>query len=186
MARTKRSRHRGHATRFDGILYRSRLEARWAAFFRLVGWSEQTTYEPPMDLAFYIPDFALPWPDAVGECKPFLSLTDKSISNALLKARTSGLADKEIFLFGAKVFRDNQTRTVLGVVSPPGGGDSYLPFHLGRSEGTWIPCSRNDCDHGTGPGSSRKDLIDQVWIAYEWCTSGNLTQWKAPKEKEKK
>lgn len=44
----------GIATVYGGIEYRSRLEARWAAFFDRVGWSH--SYEP-VDGGGYIPDF---------------------------------------------------------------------------------------------------------------------------------
>ena len=43
-------------TLFRGIEYRSRLEARWAAFFDEIGW--EYTYEP-LDGAGYIPDFLI-------------------------------------------------------------------------------------------------------------------------------
>jgi hypothetical protein len=41
-------------TKYAGTQFRSRLEARWAAFFDLLAW--QWEYEP-IDLAGYIPDF---------------------------------------------------------------------------------------------------------------------------------
>lgn len=43
-------------TRFADHVFRSRLEATWAAFFSLVGW--QWEYEP-VDLKGWVPDFAL-------------------------------------------------------------------------------------------------------------------------------
>lgn len=43
-------------TMYAGVQFRSRLEARWAAFFDLVGWKWE--YEP-FDLEGYIPDFRL-------------------------------------------------------------------------------------------------------------------------------
>lgn len=43
-------------TRYGGVQFRSRLEARWAAFFDIAGWRWQ--YEP-IDLAGWIPDFRL-------------------------------------------------------------------------------------------------------------------------------
>jgi hypothetical protein len=46
----------GIPTLYRGVQYRSRLEARWAAFFDLVGWPFQ--YEP-FDLRGWIPDFVL-------------------------------------------------------------------------------------------------------------------------------
>lgn len=43
-------------TMYNGVQFRSRLEARWAAFFDLCGW--QWEYEP-FDLNGWIPDFVL-------------------------------------------------------------------------------------------------------------------------------
>jgi hypothetical protein len=53
-------------TKYAGVQFRSRLEARWAAFFDLLGW--QWDYEP-IDLAGYIPDFIVSRPLGV----PFLA-----------------------------------------------------------------------------------------------------------------
>ena len=46
----------GIPTTFREANFRSRLEARWAAFFDLIGW--RWTYEP-VDAAGYIPDFLI-------------------------------------------------------------------------------------------------------------------------------
>jgi hypothetical protein len=43
-------------TKYAGVQFRSRLEAKWAAFFDLAGWEWE--YEP-FDLDGYIPDFLL-------------------------------------------------------------------------------------------------------------------------------
>jgi hypothetical protein len=55
-------------TIFDGVLYRSRLEARWAVFFRAAGL--RYTYEPEpfflgRRLGWYLPDFCIHEPFAV-------------------------------------------------------------------------------------------------------------------------
>ncbi|MBA2280278.1 MAG: hypothetical protein H0W25_03450 [Acidimicrobiia bacterium] len=50
----------GIETSYAGITFRSRLDARWAAMFNLVGW--RWTYEP-FDGAGYIPDFTLDGPN---------------------------------------------------------------------------------------------------------------------------
>lgn len=47
----------GRATRYAGVDFRSRLEARWARMFDAVGWRWQ--YEPDLDTPGYIPDFLL-------------------------------------------------------------------------------------------------------------------------------
>ena len=46
----------GITTMYNGIEYRSRLEAKWAAFFTNIGW--EYTYEP-FDGKGYIPDFLI-------------------------------------------------------------------------------------------------------------------------------
>jgi hypothetical protein len=43
-------------TKYAGTIFRSRLEARWAAFFDVFGWS--WVYEP-FDLEGWLPDFLL-------------------------------------------------------------------------------------------------------------------------------
>lgn len=47
-------------TTYAGVNFRSRLEARWAAMFDLLGL--EWDYEPPIDLAGWIPDFSIATP----------------------------------------------------------------------------------------------------------------------------
>lgn len=54
-------------TTYGGVNYRSRLEARWAAMFELLGWEHQ--YEP-YDLSGWIPDFLLVSFNVLVEVKP--------------------------------------------------------------------------------------------------------------------
>ena len=56
-------------TMFAGVQMRSRLEARWAAFFTALGWNWE--YEP-FDLRGWIPDFLLrgSWGSVLVEVKP--------------------------------------------------------------------------------------------------------------------
>jgi hypothetical protein len=65
---------KGVATVYNGVQYRSRLEAKWACFFDLLGWPHE--YEP-FDLDGYIPDFAIMFKKPLlVEVKPVLSLDD--------------------------------------------------------------------------------------------------------------
>lgn len=59
-------------TSYGGFRFRSRLEARWAAFFDVLRWPWQ--YEA-VDLAGYIPDFILPFDHApvLVEVRPIVS-----------------------------------------------------------------------------------------------------------------
>ena len=64
--------HTPHPTTYQGVRFRSRLEARWAAFFDLAGWSWE--YEP-VELAGWAPDFLLHVPTPLYvEVKPHLTL----------------------------------------------------------------------------------------------------------------
>lgn len=54
-----------HPTKYSGVLFRSRLEARWAAFFDLIDWRWE--YEP-VDLEGWTPDFRLHVPCKHTEC----------------------------------------------------------------------------------------------------------------------
>lgn len=68
------TQRRGIETPYAGHVFRSRLEARWAAFFDLMGW--RWTYEP-IDLDGYIPDFILDFKaPLLVEVKPAIVLPD--------------------------------------------------------------------------------------------------------------
>ena len=72
---------KAHPTLYRRTMFRSRLEARWAAFFDLVGWEWE--YEP-IDLEGWTPDFRVIIPCGHSECnghhtllvevKPYYSL----------------------------------------------------------------------------------------------------------------
>lgn len=92
------------ATKYDGIEYRSRLEARWAAFMRNIGWD--ITYEP-FDGDGYIPDFLVQGPSPMlVEVKP--AVTQGEYEAAVPKAE-AGLAahwQHDILIVGASPFPD--------------------------------------------------------------------------------
>lgn len=62
-----RGHMRSHPTRYAGVQFRSRLEARWAAFFDVAGW--EWLYEP-FDDESWVPDFVLPRSGVAIEVKP--------------------------------------------------------------------------------------------------------------------
>ncbi len=64
---------RAHPTTYAGVRFRSRLEARWAAFFYLAQWAWQ--YEP-IDLAGWSPDFHVQTPSSAlyVEVKPYTEI----------------------------------------------------------------------------------------------------------------
>lgn len=56
---------KAHQTKYSGVEFRSRLEARWAAFFDLAGWKWE--YEP-IDLHGWTPDFRVKFECGHSEC----------------------------------------------------------------------------------------------------------------------
>ena len=76
-------------TRYDGILYRSRTEARWAVFLDAIGTSHH--YEPDgFDFGDirYLPDFYLPATDLYVEIKGSVPTPDERRKTMLLSAAT--------------------------------------------------------------------------------------------------
>lgn len=95
----------GIPTRYHNTRFRSRLEARWAAFFDLVGW--RWTYEP-FDADGWIPDFLI-----TGE-RPFLVEVGPCVTEAEYRAKA------------AKPLRFTERPTlVLGAVARPAFASDY-------------------------------------------------------------
>ncbi len=85
--------HKGLPTMFNGIQFRSRLEARWAAMFHLLGLNWE--YEPMVEVGYYIPDFALTFPDGLKiyiEVKPkqFFNSDDPKYNEMLYHCQVKG------------------------------------------------------------------------------------------------
>ena len=76
-------------TTYKGRLYRSRLEAKWAAFFDLCGW--QAEYEP-YDLGAWSPDFLIKGQHAeiLVEVKPVTEIDVPTIYKMHTAAAQSG------------------------------------------------------------------------------------------------
>lgn len=186
-------KRRGIPTAYGGVNFRSRLEAKWAAFFDLCGW--QWTYEP-FDLYGYIPDFVLDFH------RPLL-VEVKGVATFGELERHTGKIDSsgwehEVLLVGGCIGREGDA---------PGSGDitqvGLLRERFDDDEGTmhygWndacigscedmpAPCARiSVCSsiggfecrvcgnydgkalHGLRPG-----LVDALWRE-----AGNLVQWR--------
>jgi hypothetical protein len=81
-------------TVYRGRRYRSRLEARWAAFFDLLGWQHE--YEP-FDLGSWSPDFLLTEWNTLVEIKPITEF-DRATWNRLVNTCRERGRDQQIFL----------------------------------------------------------------------------------------
>ena len=156
-------------TEFGGIRFRSRLEAKWAAFFDLVGWRWE--YEP-VDFNGWIPDFAIVEDGRVAyvEVKPVYKFPDDTAD----KIEASGCGER-VLIVGA----GNPMRT------PWGCGPGWLgEIHYGARRwnlatyGLWDDPIRIDfcgydplrCGAGEAPDM---DLV----ITAHWRTAANETQW---------
>lgn len=84
-------------TMFEGVEFRSRLEAKWAAIFTELGW--HWTYEP-FDLPGWIPDFQLEGRILV-EVKPFTFDEQwKPMCQQITRALTAARMPQEVLLLG--------------------------------------------------------------------------------------
>jgi len=98
-------------------LMRSHLEARWAAFFDLVGW--EYDYEPSLDLNGWIPDFILYgeiYKDNFGidkqhrilvEVKPFSFRSEfrEAQDKCSMALKGTQWENNEVLLLGSSVFK---------------------------------------------------------------------------------
>jgi hypothetical protein len=90
-------------TEYDGHLFRSRLEARWAVFFKSMNMDyryEEEGYELGIGFGRYLPDFWLP--NLFGENEgAFIEIkANKPTKEEIIKCdRLSELSDKPVYLF---------------------------------------------------------------------------------------
>lgn len=175
-------------TLYEGVQYRSRLEAKWAAFFDLMGWTHQ--YEP-FDLNGWIPDFLLPGKCPVlVEVKP-IHCRDGAICAEMEEAAADWYGDLLLVGCIAPIFEPNLVEgtaigwlkeghtsvgagfdwdlAVLGDYRTAGGkfglchamgsyGDRITGVHIG-----------DHCFHESMEKKARR----------AWALAGNLVQWKA-------
>jgi hypothetical protein len=150
-------------TFYNGTQFRSRLEARWAAFFDLVGW--QWEYEP-FDLGAWSPDFLLKgeYPTLV-EIKPIDNL-DAAVGAKMLSA-VRDTTNHILLLCGIGPYLDDGEENVGWTNSP---------------HGTWCPamftgdsfCSYDDfAPNGLGQSPSKYRSAQKAWRE-----AGNRVQWR--------
>ncbi len=178
----------GIPTTHKGVRYRSRLEAKWAAMFDLLGWRFQ--YEP-MDLDGWIPDFALlgKGPPVLVEVKPALEF-DEATAADIERAILNG-PQHDVLLLGAVLpqsghYYPGEALGWLGesIHSPDGVCLGWGPAEAGRTaDGGW--------DFFHGDHSWRYRLTDVYdgnahVLAPEmgdlqslFDAAGNSTQWRA-------
>ncbi len=186
----------GIPTTYSGTNFRSRLEARWAAFFDLIGW--EWVYEP-LDASGYIPDFLItgkqPLFVEVGPCVTPEDYMAKSAKPAAVAAELG----HDMLIVGVTPV---QSPAVNGYSSPVAGllgefqndvGEYWFemsewhrchPCHpdnitcggvaVSHQFGSYAsrPCGHHDGDHHRGFLSGRS-------LREWWNTAGNTVQWRA-------
>ena len=137
-------------TKFMGVRFRSRLEAKWAAFFQLMQWKWQ--YEP-RDFSGWMPDFGLYGKTTMYvEVKPISTFHDETWN----KMASSGCPESQMLLVGETVpVPGHSDRPYMGWQRVAGQTDLIghvrLPSH-GRAEELWrIACNQVQWQVGGTP-----------------------------------
>ena len=186
-------------TKYAGVQFRSRLEARWAAVFDLLGWKWE--YEP-IDLDGYIPDFILQFEQPLlVEVKPALAEAD--YHEAQHKIVASGWQG-EAWIVGATLTTDCES-AYAGYMRHP----SFAPGVWWSAQIEWIPDAAviptDQALHPAGHWSPHtvegqwgcrvhRDCTRKIYSSFArwnspgkrveilnvWREAGNITQWKPP------
>lgn len=174
-------------TVYGGLQFRSRLEAKWAAFFDTLGWPHE--YEP-MDLAGWIPDFLLKLDTPVlVEVKPATTIEEMFSYTAKIDAADTSY---EVLIVGASpIFDDGCGLPFIGLTREgehrwgTGWGGAWAfscdgkHFGFCHEQGSYQcrVCGRYDGDHHLHPlNGPRGDDLEMRWRA-----AANATQWKSPR-----
>lgn len=183
-------------THFAHTNFRSRLEARWAALFDLIGWD--WVYEP-FDADGYIPDFLIPGARPllveVGPC-----ITRADYEEKARKPAAAGLTQDVLVVGVAPMPTWSPYRTPVGLLA------EHYPAHEGFTtegnyvepaglsafeEASWHGCRKcravavhseifsyagRPCGHADGDGYLG-EVIEQEFD-YLWRSAGNEVQWR--------
>ena len=147
---------KAHQTLYNGVQYRSRLEARWAAFFDLAGWDHE--YEP-IDLHGWSPDFRVEFPCSHSEC-----------------------SGSHVLLVEVKPFFEQKQFWGLQCLKYPfgrGPNGEEIPAHASAAFGANTSITEWEMAHGSGGGSE----CVEFWVPEHkglWKRAGNITQWRGP------
>lgn len=173
-------------TEYKGISFRSRLEARWAAMFDILGWTWE--YEPECD-GFYIPDFLLHGPRGQRvyvEVKPmatFLGDRPAIVAKArdaigteeLLLILTDEFPHGVCFDVAAIGFLDGPDVEDFAILFQPGARHHGLEFDFGCAFGSWVGKLTGAYD---GNALFESTMVSKGDLLQLWSRAGNAIQWK--------
>ena len=167
----------GIATTYEGVRYRSRLEARWADMFVRLG--IPNSYEP-VDLEWYIPDFL-----AHFERSPLLIEVKGESRLDELRAHTSRVVAsgwrKDFLILGERLFENGGVGLFAEADGPGFVYDRALVLRcISCDRASFVPengawrCRRCGADDGAGHAG----WFDQSEFDAMWAAAGNRVQWK--------
>lgn len=146
-----------------GLEFRSRLEARWAAFFNAVGWPWE--YEPELELRGWIPDFLITQGRGLlVEVKPAWSLG--SLEPHKARVEKSGVVAPVLLVGAALTFNDVSGNAYIGLYGWNGG---WSDRHL-----QWRPATLDEVRDWTA--APRPRGLAEAQRA--WVRVSNQLQWR--------
>lgn len=157
---------KAHPTKYSGVMFRSRLEARWAAFFNVMGW--EWKYEP-VDLIGWSPDFYIEFPCGHSECggKHRLLVEVKPHSSV------SQFEEHECLKYPYGMRRGVRGDDDVYVID----ADSSAAFGADPRV-TWFELVHG---HGSGEGSLDEWFETRDLMA-AWKEAGNIVQWRVKRQ----
>lgn len=170
----------GIPTSFAGTNFRSRLEARWAAFFSIVGWD--WVYEP-VDGAGYVPDFLIKGDSPLFvEVKPATSETEYRQPVQKIVDGIGPHWNRDVLIVGADaVMRGDVAGILVDFLHGPNDWNTspaewvYCPtcVSLGiatsSTSGHMRPCGHAAPKGGDPANQHPRNL---------WALAGNAVQWR--------
>lgn len=174
----------GIPTMYADTLFRSRLEARWAAMFDLVGWP--WIYEP-FDGDGYLPDFLIDGPaPLLVEIKPAVTIDEYQSPIPKIIDGIGDLWRHDVLILGAGPCPAFGHGRITGVFID--FLHDQTDWHESAAEWRWCgaceaagvapeeqsgsrPCGHEDAKHGNG---TLPAILEAAWRV-----AGNRVQWKA-------
>lgn len=167
------------ATAYRQYEFRSRLEAKWAVFFDLCGWS--WSYEP-LDMNGWIPDFAIGERPVLVEIKPFFR--EEEYADAKQKIIHSGCHQDVILLGADPAWMSVEYRACGG--EAPGVGWLFEPCRQGFEDfapptDAPVEWMTHDLHFGLTEGNNKPGLctMDMAWVNQIWKAPnvGHANKW---------
>lgn len=178
-------------TEYNGLIFRSRLEARWAMFFDQIGWAWE--YEPDiLNNIGWLPDFMLfgEQENILVEVKPFFHFDEwkTTISKINQTLLNTFYKNTEVLLLGGSLIKRKNTEVALGFLLEQidnaistsketaifRGSKYKFGFH---SEYGSYHCRIT----GLYDGNTYVGLDDEDYLILSWNKTNEVGRYKSPK-----